>query len=187
MWTWLRGSAHVLKQSRRHSVTIEALTQMLAKSKRLKDVSGTAVFLTADPEVAPAALMHNIKHNQVLHAQNLIVGVTVATVPYVNEAQRLVITPINDRFTRIDLVFGYMEETNIPKALALGRRRGIKFDIMSTSFFLNRRSFKSDPKRGLPVWQEKLFVALTRNAADATNFYRLPTNRVIELGQQLII
>ena len=187
MWTWLRGSAHVLKQSRRHSVTIEALSQMLGKSKRLKDVSGTAVFLTADPEVAPAALMHNIKHNQVLHAQNLIVGVTVATVPYVNEAQRLVITPINDRFTRIDLVFGYMEETNIPKALALGRRRGIKFDIMSTSFFLNRRSFKSDPKRGLPVWQEKLFVALTRNAADATSFYRLPTNRVIELGQQLII
>ena len=187
MWTWLRGSAHVLKQSRRHSVSIEALTQMLAKSKRLKDVSGTAVFLTADPEVAPAALMHNIKHNQVLHAQNLIVGVTVATVPYVDEAQRLVITPINDRFTRVDLVFGYMEETNVPKALALGRRRGIKFDIMSTSFFLNRRSFKSDPKRGMPVWQEKLFVALTRNAADATSFYRLPTNRVIELGQQLVI
>ena len=187
MWTWLRGSAHVLKQSRRLSVTIEALTQMLAKSKRLKDVSGTAVFLTADPEVAPAALMHNIKHNQVLHAQNLIVGVTVATVPYVDEAQRLVITPINDRFTRVDLVFGYMEETNVPKALALGRRRGIKFDIMSTSFFLNRRSFKSDPKRGMPVWQEKLFVALTRNAADATSFYRLPTNRVIELGQQLVI
>jgi len=187
MWTWLRGSAHVLRQSRRHSVSIESLTQMVGKSKRLQDVSGTAVFLTADPEVAPAALMHNIKHNQVLHAQNLIVGVTVATVPYVDEAQRLVITPINDRFTRIDLVFGYMEETNIPKALALGRRRGIKFDIMSTSFFLNRRSFKSDPKRGLPAWQEKLFIALTRNAADATSFYRLPTNRVIELGQQLVI
>ena len=187
MWTWLRGSAHVQTQARRHSVTIEALTQLVGKSKRLKDVSGTAVFLTADPEVAPAALMHNIKHNQVLHAQNLIVGVTVATVPYVDEAQRLVITPINDRFTRIDLVFGYMEETNIPKALALGRRRGIKFDIMSTSFFLNRRSFKSDPKRGLPAWQEKLFMSLTRNAADATSFYRLPTNRVIELGQQLVI
>ena len=187
MWTWLRGSAHVQTQARRHSVTIEALTQMVGKSKRLKDVSGTAVFLTADPEVAPAALMHNIKHNQVLHAQNLIVGVTVATVPYVDESHRLVITPINDRFTRIDLVFGYMEETNIPKALALGRRRGIKFDIMSTSFFLNRRSFKSDPKRGLPAWQEKLFISLTRNAADATSFYRLPTNRVIELGQQLVI
>ncbi|MFN5828284.1 MAG: potassium transporter Kup [Rhodobacterales bacterium] len=187
MWTWLRGSAHVQRQSRRTSVTIESLTQMLGKSKHLVDVSGTAIFLTADPEVAPAALMHNIKHNQVLHAQNLIVGVTVATVPYVPEAERLVITPVNDRFTRIDLVFGYMEETNIPKALALGRRRGIKFDIMSTSFFLNRRSFKSDPRRGLPAWQEKLFIALTRNAADATSFYRLPSNRVIELGQQLVI
>jgi len=187
MWTWLRGSAHVQRQSRRNSVTIQSLTQMVGTSKHLVDVSGTAVFLTADPEVAPAALMHNIKHNQVLHAQNLIVGVTVATVPYVPEAERLVITPVNDRFTRIDLVFGYMEETNIPKALALGRRRGIKFDIMSTSFFLNRRSFKSDPRRGLPAWQEKLFIALTRNAADATSFYHLPSNRVIELGQQLVI
>lgn len=187
MWTWLRGSAHVQRQSRRNSVTIQSLTQMVGKSTHLVDVSGTAVFLTADPEVAPAALMHNIKHNQVLHAQNLIVGVTVATVPYVPEAERLVITPVNDRFTRIDLVFGYMEETNVPKALALARRRGIKFDIMSTSFFLNRRSFKSDPRRGLPGWQEKLFIALTRNAADATSFYHLPTNRVIELGQQLVI
>ncbi len=187
MWTWLRGSAHVQRQSRRNSVTFDSLTRMVDSSERLVNVPGTAVFLTADPEVAPAALMHNIKHNQVLHAKNLIVGVTVATVPYVPEAERLVITPVNDRFTRIELVFGYMEETNIPKALALGRRRGIKFDIMSTSFFLNRRSFKSDPRRGLPGWQEKLFIALTRNAADATSFYHLPTNRVIELGQQLVI
>jgi KUP system potassium uptake protein len=187
MLTWLRGSAYVMAQSRRDAVSIDTLMGSIGKSKRLKEVSGTAVFLTADPEVAPAALLHNIKHNQVVHAQNLIVGVTMANTPYVDDDERLIITPINDRFTRINLVFGYMEETNVPKALALARRSGIKYDIMATSFFLNRRSFKSGRKQGLPVWQEKIFLALTRSASDATSFYRLPANRVIELGQQMVI
>lgn len=187
MWTWLRGSAHVLAQARRDAVSIDTLMTTVQKSKRLKEVSGTAVFLTADPDVAPAALLHNLKHNQVLHAQNLIVGVSMANSPYVEEEDRVLITPINDRFTRINLIFGYMEETNVPKALALTRRMGIKYDIMATSFFLNRRSFKSGRKQGLPVWQEKIFLALTRSAADATSFYRLPANRVIELGQQMVI
>jgi KUP system potassium uptake protein len=187
MWTWLRGTSYVLEQARRTAVSLETLTQSVLKSSRIKVVPGTAVFLTADPEVAPAALMHNIKHNQVIHEQNLIVAVTMATSPYVSESRRVEIIPINDRFTRINLKFGYMEETNVPKALALARRAGIRFDIMATSFFLNRRSFKSGHRQGLPSWQEKLFVALTRNAADATNFYHLPVNRVIELGQQLVI
>ena len=125
----------------------------------------------------PRTWLHNLKHNQVVHAQNLIVGVTMANSPYVEEEDRLVVTPLNDRFTRINLVFGYMEETNVPKALALARRIGVKYDIMATSFFLNRRSFKTGRKDGLPVWQEKLFLSLTRNAADATSFYRLPANR----------
>ena len=187
MWTWLRGTAHVLAQARRGAVTIEQLAGMLQKSSRLVDVPGTAVFLTSDPDMAPAALTHNLKHNQVLHAQNLIVGVNMSTRPYVADTDRVEITPINDRFTRIDLNFGYMEETNVPKALALAKKQGIKFDIMTTSFFLNRRSFKSASKGGLPRWQESLFRSMSRSAADATNFYRLPINRVIELGQQLAI
>lgn len=187
MWSWLRGSAHVLTQARRGAVTIEQLAAMLAKSSRLVNVPGTAVFLTSDPEMAPAALTHNIKHNQVLHAQNLIVGVNMVTRPYVEDADRLEITLISDRFTRVDLNFGYMEEPNVPKALALARKKGIKYDIMTTSFFLNRRSFKSASKGGLPLWQENIFRMLSRSAADATHFYRLPTNRVIELGQQLTI
>ena len=187
MWTWIRGSAHVLAQARRDAVSIDTLMATIQKSRRIKEVAGTAVFLTADPEVAPAALLHNIKHNQVVHAQNLIVGVTMANTPYVEEEDRLEITPINDRFTRINLVFGYMEETNVPKALALARRAGVKYDIMATSFFLNRRSFKAGRKQGLPLWQERVFLALTRSAADATSFYRLPANRVIELGQQMVI
>ncbi|MGL5011240.1 MAG: potassium transporter Kup, partial [Paracoccaceae bacterium] len=157
MWTWMRGSAYVTQRSRRGATTVESLVAMLAKSTSRVDVPGTAVFLTSDPEVAPPALMHNLKHNHVLHAQNMIVTVTSATVPYIPSANRATIEVISDRFTRIDLSFGYMEEPNVPKALALARKQGLKFDIMSTSFFLNRRSFRSDPAAGLPRWQEKLF------------------------------
>ena len=187
MWSWVRGTSYVQLISRRGATTITALSEMLAKSKRLTVVPGTAVFLTSDPENAPAALLHNLKHNQVLHEQNMIVRVNVATRPYVPNADRISIHKINDRFTRIELEFGYMEEPNVPKALALARKMGEKFDIMSTSFFLNRRSYRSSKAQGLPLWQEKLFVAMTKSAADATSFYRLPTNRVIELGQQLSI
>jgi KUP system potassium uptake protein len=187
MWTWMRGSAYVSARARRGATTLESLVGMLQKSKSRVDVPGTAVFLTSDPEVAPPALMHNLKHNHVLHAQNMIVTVTVATVPYIENQHRVTIETISDRFLRIDLSFGYMEEPNVPKALALARKQGLKFDIMSTSFFLNRRSFKSDPSAGLPVWQEKLFVGLAKSAADVTGFYRLPTNRVVEMGQQVMI
>ena len=187
MWSWVRGTNYVQVLSRRGATTIVALAETLAKSKRLTVVPGTAVFLTSDPDNAPAALMHNLKHNQVLHERNMIVRVNVATRPYVANADRISIQKVSERFTRIDLEFGYMEEPNVPKALALARKMGEKFDIMSTSFFLNRRSFRSAKTQGLPMWQEKLFVAMTKSAADATSFYRLPTNRVIELGQQLNI
>jgi KUP system potassium uptake protein len=187
IWTWMRGTAYVQLKARSGAVTLDALVGMIAKSERLSEAPGTAVFLTADPETAPSALMHNLKHNHVLHKQNLIVTVTVANAPYVEDSQRLTIEPLSDRFTRVQMMFGYMEEPNVPKALMLARRQGVKFDIMSTSFFLNRRSFRSAPNEGLPAWQERLFVGLTKQASNATDFYRLPTNRVIELGQQLAI
>jgi KUP system potassium uptake protein len=187
MWTWVRGTAHVQMRARKGATETTALVAMLAKSSRLMNVPGTAVFLTSDPDIAPAALMHNIKHNHVLHAQNMIVTVTVATVPYIANADRVTIEHLSDRFLKIDLAFGYMEEPNVPKALAMARKKGLKFDIMTTSFFLNRRTFRTDPSQGLPVWQEKLFIGMAKSAADVTGFYRLPTNRVVEMGQQLVI
>ncbi|PZQ95691.1 MAG: potassium transporter Kup [Cereibacter sphaeroides] len=187
IWTWMRGTAYVQRKARQGAVTLEKLIEMLGKSKRLLEVPGTAVFLTSDPETAPSALMHNIKHNQVLHKLNMIVTVQVANTPYVAEADRLIVEPLNERFTRVRMAFGYMEEPNVPKALMLARRQGQKFDIMSTSFFLNRRSFRSAQNEGLPAWQERLFVGMTKQASNATDFYRLPVNRVIELGQQLAI
>jgi KUP system potassium uptake protein len=187
MWSWVRGTSYVQTISRRGATSIESLVNMLGKSSSLTIVPGTAVFLTSDPEVAPAALMHNLKHNHVLHERNMIVTVLVANSPYVPDAERITLRKISERFTGIEMAFGYMEEPNVPKALVLARKQGEKFDIMSTSFFLNRRSFRSAKTHGLPIWQEKLFVMLTKSASDATSFYRLPTNRVIELGQQLNI
>ncbi|MFD1808559.1 hypothetical protein ACFSHQ_11870 [Gemmobacter lanyuensis] len=186
MWTWVKGSAHVKRKSRDSSITLDSLMRMLEKSTPV-EVAGTAVFLTADPEITPPALLHNLKHNRVLHKQNFIVTVTVEPVPEVPESDRLQIERLNDRFVKMNLTFGYMDDQNVPKALALARKQGEKFDIMTTSFFLNHRSFRSAPNEGLPRWQEKLFISMARGATNATEFYRLPTNRVLELGQQLTI
>ncbi|MGL4311174.1 MAG: potassium transporter Kup [Paracoccaceae bacterium] len=187
MWTWVRGSRHVQRKARQGAIDMESLIGMLKKSKPL-EAPGTAVFLTSDPDMAPTALLHNLKHNHVLHSKNFIVTVSVVPTPYLTEDHdRITLEKLSDRFVRVGLNFGYMEEPNVPKALALARKEGEKFDIMSTTFFLNRRSFRSSPQHGLPRWQESLFISMTKSAADATGFYRLPTNRVVELGQQLMI
>ena len=186
IWTWVRGTKHVKRKAQESAVSLTKLIGMLEKSHPIA-VPGTAVFLTQDPDTAPSALMHNIKHNRVLHNQNYIVTVTVAPTPTVSDDGRLTIDRLNDKFIRVGMVFGYMETPNVPKALALARRRGEKFDIMTTSFFLNRRSFRAARNQGLPFWQERVFISLTKSASDATAFYCLPSNRVVEMGQQLAI
>ncbi len=187
IWTWMRGTAYVQKKARSGSVTLETLIKSVTASKRLSTAPGTAVFLTSDPDIAPAALTHNLKHNHVLHTRNLIVTVSVANTPYVADADRVTVEKLGDRFSRVSLLFGYMEEPNVPRALKLAGRQGEKFDIMMTSFFLNRRSFRTARNEGLPEWQERLYISMTKSASNATDFYRLPVNRVIELGQQLAI
>lgn len=182
--TWIDGSRHVLQKSRSAAVGIETLARSLARSAHVTEVPGTAVFLTADRSFAPAALLHNLKHNHVLHRQNLIVTVATATTPTVPAESRATVEKLDERFTRVVLGFGYMEEPNVPKAL---KGAGLSFDIMRTSFFLSRRSFRSAASEGLPRWQEAIFVTLTKYASNATDFYRLPTNRVLELGEQLTI
>ena len=122
-----------------------------------------------------------------LHARNVIVTVTVATTPRVPDDERVAIEPLGDDFIRVRLSFGYMEQPNVPRALALAKKDGVKFDIMSTSFFLNRRSFRPSPSSGMPLWQDQLFIAMTKAATDATGFYRLPSNRVLELGQVFVV
>ena len=186
IWTWVRGSAHVKKKASDSAISLIKLIAMLTKSQPIA-VPGTAVFLTQDPATAPSALLHNLKHNRVLHNQNFIVTVAVAPTPTVSDANKITMERLSDNFVRIILTFGYMETPNVPRALSLARKRGEKFDIMTTSFFLNRRTFRSARHQGLPFWQERVFIALSRSAADATAFYCLPSNRVVEMGQQMSI
>jgi KUP system potassium uptake protein len=186
IWTWVRGTGIVQRKARIDAVTLQSLIAMLRKPK-LARAPGTAVFLTSDPDVAPSALMHNLKHNYVLHERNLIVKVNTATTPTVPESERVIVQQLDENFSRVTLTFGYVEQANVPRALALAKKQGVKFDIMSTSFFLNRRSFKPSHHSGMPLWQDRLFIGMTKAATDATGFYRLPSNRVLELGQQFVI
>jgi KUP system potassium uptake protein len=186
MTTWVRGTAIVQAKARAGSVTVEQLIGMLKKSAPAR-APGTAVFLTSDRDVAPAALLHNLKHNHVLHARNVIVTVTTATTPRVADADRMRMEQLSDSFWRVGLTFGYMEQPNVPRALALARKGGLKLEMMSTSYFLNRRSFRPSPEGGMPLWQDNLYIGMTQAATNASTFYRLPSNRVVELGQQFVV
>jgi len=186
MVTWVRGTRLVFQKAHGESLPLAELVRMLERSSPAR-ARGTAVFMTSDPEVAPSALLHNLKHNHVLHERNLILTVDYGTEPRVAEAERVTVEPLTDAFTRVSIRFGFMEEPNIPRALVAVRRAGIRFDIMATSFFLSRRSFRPSAQSGMPLWQDRLFIAMTRAASDATSYYRLPSNRVVELGQQFTV
>ena len=184
--TWRRGSKILVGKTRRTEVPIETLLRSLEK-KPPHSVPGTAVFLTSDPDFAPTALLHNLKHNKVLHEHNVILTIVTADTPRLSEEERVQITPLSKHFSRVTLKFGYMEQPNVPKALAIARKLGWQFDIMSTSFFLSRRSLKPSPKSGMPSWQDHLFIALARSASDATDFFQIPTGRVVEVGTQVTV
>ncbi|UVK48894.1 potassium transporter Kup (plasmid) [Mesorhizobium sp. AR07] len=186
MWTWLRGSRYLFDKTRRNEIPLDFLAGNLFK-KKPQLVSGTAVFLTSDPLSAPTALMHSLKHYKALHEQNVILSVVTAPQPVVPDSERVKMETVNELFMRVTLTFGYMEQPNIPRALAICRKQGWKFDIMTTSFFLSRRSLKASPNSGMPVWQDKLFIGLARTAADATEYFQIPTGRVVEIGTQVAI
>ncbi|MEI9423137.1 potassium transporter Kup [Mesorhizobium sp. Cs1299R1N1] len=186
MWTWIRGTRYLFDKTRRNEIPLDFLAGNLLK-KKPQLVSGTAVFLTSDPLSAPTALMHSLKHYKVLHEQNVILSVVTAPQPVVPDSDRVKMETVNELFMRVTLTFGYMEQPNIPRALAICRKQGWKFDIMTTSFFLSRRSLKASPNSGMPVWQDRLFIGLARSAADATEYFQIPTGRVVEIGTQVAI
>ncbi len=186
MWTWVRGSRQLFDKTRKNEIPLDFLAGNLAK-KPPSLVPGTAVFLTSDPLSAPTALMHSLKHYKVLHEQNVILSVITAQQPIVPESERATLEPINELFMRVTLKFGYMEQPNVPKAMALCRKQGWKFDIMTTSFFLSRRSLKPAANSGMPLWQDRLYIGLARTASDATEYFQIPTGRVVEIGTQVAI
>jgi KUP system potassium uptake protein len=186
MWTWVRGTTLLAEKTHRDSIPVHDLIAMLEKSKPTR-VPGTAIFLTSDPNVAPSALLHNLKHNKVLHERVLIICVKTEDTPRVPASKRFEIEPLSHDFTRAIVHFGFMESPRVPAALVAMRKAGFKYDIMTTSFFLGRRSIKESPTSGMPAWQDKLYIALTKQAANATDFFSIPTDRVVELGAQLTI
>jgi KUP system potassium uptake protein len=186
MWTWTRGAQILTEKTRRDSIPLVDLADIL-RARNPYRAPGTAVFLTSDPETAPVALMHNLKHNKVLHQKNVILTLHTADTPRVPESQRVRIEPVNEDFKRIIVTNGFMETPNVPRALALCRKLGLKFDIMATSFFLGRRSVVPSAQSGMPLWQDKLFIFLMKNAANPTDFYKIPPGRVVEMGAQVTV
>jgi KUP system potassium uptake protein len=183
---WVIGRNRLSEKTRRDEVPLQFLVENLSK-KKPTIVPGTAVFLTSDIEGAPTALLHSLKHYKVLHEHNVILTVMTSSAPRVSDEEKIRIDAYNDLFYRVVVTFGYMETPNIPKALALARKLGWKFDIMSTSFFLSRRSLKPSPRGGMPLWLDRIFIALARNATDATEYFHIPTGRVVEIGTQVVI
>ena len=186
MYTWRRGSRLLFEKTRRLETPLDALVAMLEK-KPPQTVAGTAVFLTSDPTSAPTALMHSLKHYKVLHEKNVILSLKTAQTPRVPDQDRVRIEQVGKTFSRLTIKFGYMETPNVPKALALARKLGWQFDIMSTSFFLSRRALKPAARSGMPPWQDRLFIALARTANDATDYFQIPTGRVVEVGTQVTV
>jgi KUP system potassium uptake protein len=186
MYTWRRGTKLLYDKTRRQETPLDALVQMLEK-KPPQRVPGTAVFLTSDPKSAPTALLHSLKHYKVLHENNVILSIETTHTPRVASDKRVRIEPVGATFTRVLLRFGYMETPNVPRALAIARKLGWQFDIMSTSFFLSRRALRPAPRSGMPRWQDRLFIRLARSANDATDYFQIPTDRVVEVGTQVTV
>ena len=186
MYTWRRGTRLLFEKTRRQQMPLVQLVATLER-KPPQTVPGTAVFLTSDPDSAPTALLHSLKHYKVLHEKNVILTVETADTPRVPPVQRVRIEPVGRTFSLVRLRFGFMETPNVPKALAIARKLGWHFDIMSTSFFLSRRALRPAAKSGMPRWQDRLFIGLARSANDATDYYQIPTGRVVEVGTQVTI
>jgi KUP system potassium uptake protein len=186
MYTWRRGTRLLFEKTRRQEMSLDNLVAMLER-KPPQTVPGTAVFLTSHPESAPTALLHSLKHYKVLHGKNVILTVETANTPRVPLSERVRIEPVGKTFSRVWLRFGFMETPNVPKALAVARKLGWQFDIMSTSFFLSRRSLRPAAHSGMPRWQDRLFIRLAQTANDATDYFKIPTGRVVEVGTQVTI
>ena len=186
MATWVRGSRMLFEKTRKTEIPLDFLIEQMTK-KPPTLVPGTAVFLTSDPLSAPTALMHSLKHYKVLHENNVILTIVTVQQPRVPDSERVRMEMVSPLFMRVKLKFGYMEQPNIPKALAICRKLGWKYDIMTTSFFLSRRSLKASPSSGMPLWQDRLYIGLARTASDATEYFQIPTGRVVEIGTQVAV
>ena len=187
MATWMRGTEVLSLKTSRETPALDDFAKLLS-ARQYTRVKGMAVFLTSDPDRTPAALLHNLKHNQVLHEQNVIMTVRTADTPRVSPDKRLTIETVNDDFRKVIATYGFMETPNVPDALKTGRDKGLAYNHMSTSFFLGRRTVVPAARHSMmPNWQDKLFILMMRNATSPTDFFHIPAGRVVEMGSQITV
>jgi KUP system potassium uptake protein len=183
--TWRRGRRLVGEEIAKQSIPMDAFLDSVGKD--IHRVSGTAIFMTSTKEGVPAALLHNLKHNQILHERVVLVTVQTANSPTVHEMDRMFLHPMGKGFFRLVLRYGFMEDPDLPGTLLNCKRFGETFDMMETSFYVSRETIVPSFKRGMATWRSRLFALMSKNATSATDFFRIPTNRVVELGTQLVI
>jgi KUP system potassium uptake protein len=185
MLTWRRGAAILAAEERAHA-DLRSVVNALERKPPLR-VSGTAVFLTATPEAAPSSLLHNLKHNHMLHERNILLTIKGAAAPRVPNSERVKIEPVSESFTAVTLTYGFMETPDVMKGLQLCRHRGLNIDPPATSFFLSRRTLRPTPKSKMGRLQERLFIWLAGSAENATTYFQIPHDRVVEIGTQVVV
>jgi KUP system potassium uptake protein len=184
--TWRRGREILFARMRPGAIPLEPFIQSIAIHPPTR-VPGTAVFLTTSQEGVPHALLHNLNHNKVLHERILLLTVVTEEVPRVPDADRVEVEAKEAGFYRMTVRYGFKDEPDIPQALDLAVSQGLQFEPMETSYFLSRETLIPTVSPGMALWREKLFVAMARNSGSATAYFKLPTNRVVELGTQVEI
>jgi KUP system potassium uptake protein len=183
--TWSRGRALMRDRMAESTMPMDIFIKSAANSATR--VPGTAIFMASAASGVPSALLHNIKHNRILHERVIILTVQIEDVPYVVSSDRIICKDLAEGFYRVKMRFGFLEETNVPATLDLVDLCGPKFDMMHTSFFLSRQTLIASKIPGMAIWREKIFSWMLRNAANAMEFFKLPSNRVVELGSQVEI
>jgi KUP system potassium uptake protein len=183
--TWKRGRALLYERLKFDSMPLDAFIQSLAYGGPHR-VEGMSIFMTTNPDGVPRAMLHNLLHNKVLHEKVVMLNVRVEDVPYVADAERVVVTRLPEGFFQVLVRYGFKDEPNIPQALDMCAPFGLKYEPMETSFFFGRETIVPRARVArMPRWRQVLFTFMFRNAEPATAFFKIPTNRVVELGTQV--
>jgi KUP system potassium uptake protein len=186
MITWSRGRQILVEHLRSVAIPLQSFLESLIAHPPTR-VAGTSVFLTANPDGVPHALLHNLAHNQVLHERVVFLTVAYQETPWVPVEQRISIKPLMENCYQITVRYGYKDEANLPYALELCEPHGLIFEPLRTSYFLSREIVVPSPGAGMSLWRERLFAAMVRNASNAAEYFKLPANRVLELGARVEI
>jgi KUP system potassium uptake protein len=186
MTTWKRGRQILFERLSAETMPLNLFVNSIGGNS-VQRVPGTAVFMTGSHKYVPHAMLHNMKHNKILHERNVLLTLVTRDIPFVSDEERLEVSEITHNFYLITGYYGFKEQPDVPALLAGCASHDLAFDMMDTSFFLSRERIIASVAPGMAMWREKLFVAMSRNAAAATDFFQIPTNRVVELGTQVEI